>query len=84
MVKKIKISANSLYKTQDKLEKEITLLETKLKDVIEFQFAITFSESDGFLILHMDDAHNALLCDCLCTINNKGLLSEKDYLSLTL
>jgi len=80
----MKINSRALNRAHRKYESEIDNLEAKIQEVADFELAIFYQQSDGFVVLHCANGHNAGLADCLKVINEKGFLTEEDYLQHTI
>jgi hypothetical protein len=75
-----KFSLRKLIKAKQKYELEIDTLYKKIERYVEFKFFIMYQPSDGFVIVHYDNQHNAPLSRCIAIIEDKAKLSYKDYL----
>lgn len=73
------ISLNSVRKAHEKYLSEINKIQTQLKDFVEFEFFIVAQEGDGFVIVHIEETHNAPLEMCISIIKEKGTLTYSDY-----
>lgn len=79
---KAEVELRKLDKAHAKYEGVIGDLEGKISALVEFDFSIFYQPSDGFVMLHNEDAHNAPLGVCLNIIERKGKLSYEDYMGL--
>ncbi len=73
-------SLKKLIKSREKYEFEIDAIYKKIKMYVEFDFFVMYQPSDGFVIVHVDDAHNAPLSRCIGIIEDKAKLTFKDYI----
>ena len=73
-----------LNTAQVKYQDIIDSVEGELKNKIEFEFSVFYQSSDGWVILGIEGARNAPFEDCLLVIKEKGCLSLKDYLNITI
>ena len=79
-MKNIRKEYLKLIKFHQNYELQCEVLNKILKDKIEFDFFVMYQYSDGFVIVHTQDSHNALLRDCLTIIEKKGFLTFDDYI----
>lgn len=68
---------------QSKYEGAIGNVESSISDKVEFDFSIFWQPSDGFVMLAFD-RYNAPLDNLLRIIQQKGRLTEEDYMSETI
>lgn len=68
-----------LQAAQGKYDGAIGGVEQKLFDKIEFEFAIFYQPSDGFVVLHCGSAKNAPLDLCIKEIEENGVLTYEKY-----
>lgn len=68
---------------QSKYEGVIGNVEYSISDKVEFDFSIFWQPSDGFVMLAFD-RYNAPLDKLLRIIQQKGRLTEEDYMSETI
>lgn len=78
-VKKIRKEYLNLIKFHQNYESQCEVLNKLLKDKIEFDFFVMYQHSDGFVIVHQEENHNALLKNCLKIIEREGFLTFEDY-----
>ena len=69
-----------LNKTQNEYSERLKKVEEYLKNKVEFNFFLTYQESDSTFVL-TNDINNTPIHQCLEIIKEKGILSYKDYLS---
>jgi len=74
------ISLKKLIKAKQKYDLEIDTLYKKIQPYVEFDFFIMYQPSDGFVIVHNENSHNAQLSRCVEIIEDKGKLSYDEYL----
>jgi len=67
-----------------KFDKVVLDVELSLIDKVEFEFTIFDQSSDGIMLLDRQTSNNAMLKDCIQVIEEKGVLSMKDYLTLVM
>lgn len=77
---KPKVVINKLNSALGKYNSAIGSIEADLCGKIDFEFAIIYQPSDGFVLLDTANANNAPLSTCLKIIEEKGHLSHEDYL----
>ena len=80
MSKNINRLTVNVLKTHTDHKIAIDKLESELKNFIDFEFYVAYQPSDGFVILHEEESHNAPLYKCIDIIKEKGMLTYKDYL----
>lgn len=76
------INAKKLDKAKKLYDAEIEALQLELVSFIQFPFFIMYQYSDGFVIVHEDECHNAPLRLCLKIINETGSLTFEDYIKI--
>jgi hypothetical protein len=74
-------SLKKLITAKQKYESEIDSYYKKIEQYVEFDFFIMYQPSDGFVIVHSENSHNAPLSICVGIIEDKGKLSYEDYLT---
>jgi hypothetical protein len=75
------LSMTNLIKAHNKYKSEIENLKNKIQEFVDFEFDIFYQPSDGFILLHVENAHNARLDNCIMIIIEKGSLNYDDYLN---
>ena len=70
----------SLISAKNQYDGAISKIEGALSAKVKFPFAIFYQQSDGFVVLHTEEMHNAPLIECLLIIKKKGKLTYKDYI----
>jgi hypothetical protein len=78
-IKKIYKEYKKLKKTHNEYEAQCSYMANILSEKIEFEFFVMYQYSDGFVIVHKEDNHNAPLHSCIAIIDEKGFLSFEDY-----
>jgi hypothetical protein len=73
-------SLKNLIKSKNKYDSEIDNIYKKLEFFVEFDFFIMYQPSDGFVIVHQENCHNAPLLKCIGIIERYGRLSYDNYL----
>jgi len=74
-------SLKNLIKSKNKYDSEIDNIYKKLEFFVEFDFFIMYQPSDGFVIVHQENWHNAPLLKCIGIIERYGSLSYDNYLN---
>jgi hypothetical protein len=64
---------------QELYDEAIKSIEREIEHKVDFKFFIMFQSSDGFVLVHEENCHNAPLEKCLEIIEKKGCLSYEDY-----
>lgn len=79
MSKKINKEYIKLKKTYSDYQSQCRKFQNELSDKIEFDFYVDYQPSDGFVIGHSEECHNAPVFSCLNIIEKKGVLTYDDY-----
>lgn len=78
-------SLTKLANAKRNYDTEVAKMELQLEKIIEFNFFISFQDSDAcHVIVNSNTTQNAPLAKCLGIINKKGKLTYKDYCSITI
>ena len=70
-----------LIKSHNKYISAIGSLQREIVDKVEFDFSISYQDSDGFVIVHYDENRNGILERCLDIIKKEGKLTYESYLT---
>jgi len=77
----MKIEMTKLVVAKRKMDSEVSAIEQKLVDILDFGFSIVYQNSDGWTICD-DEANVATLSMCLTFIKKEGGLTHDQFLTM--
>ncbi len=80
----LQIHMGTIVRKTSALQIHIHLLEQDLKQYIEFPFGLIHHKNEGYTIINDNDASIAVFSECLHIIDDKGKLTEEDFLKITI